>query len=103
MVRQVTWSYSTRFGKCSTHYAYNVSTYDVLRFDYTVVTYVLINISVPKLNNQIFQNSKHRVHEYASGLTTTPKAELFCCCKPRKFIGQNKVKFANYKVKILSF
>ena len=32
------------------------------------------------------------MHEYASGLTTTPKAELFCNCKPRKFIGQHKVK-----------
>jgi len=35
---------------------------------------------------------KHRVHEYASGLTSTPKAELFCSCKRRKFRGQNKVK-----------
>jgi len=26
MVRQETWSYSTWFGKCSSHYAYNVST-----------------------------------------------------------------------------
>jgi len=31
------------------------------------------------------------VHEYASGLTSTPKAELFCSCKRRKFVGQNKV------------
>jgi len=31
------------------------------------------------------------VHEYASGLTSTPKGELFCSCKNRKFIGQNKV------------
>jgi len=28
--------------------------YDVLRFDSTVVTNALINISSPKLNNQIF-------------------------------------------------
>jgi len=28
--------------------------YDVLRFDSTVVIYALINISSPKLNNQIF-------------------------------------------------
>jgi len=28
--------------------------YDVLRFDSTVVIYVLTNISSPKLNNQIF-------------------------------------------------
>jgi len=44
MVRQEMWSYSTWFGKCSIHYAYNVNIYDVLRFDYTVVIYVLINI-----------------------------------------------------------
>jgi len=31
--------------------------------------------------------------EYTSGLTSTPKAELFCSCKRRKFIGQNKAKF----------
>jgi len=30
--------------------------YDVLRFDSTVVIHVLINISSPKLNNQIFFN-----------------------------------------------
>jgi len=29
------------------------------------------------------------VHVYASGLTSTLKAELFCSCKRRKFIGQN--------------
>jgi len=34
----------------------------------------------------------HRVQEHASGLTSTPKAELFCNCKGKKFIGQNKVK-----------
>jgi len=32
------------------------------------------------------------VHEYNFGLTSTPKAELFCSCKHRKFIGQHKVK-----------
>jgi len=26
------------------------------------------------------------VHEYTSGLTSTPKAELFCSCKRRKFV-----------------
>jgi len=35
---------------------------------------------------------KHGVHEYASGLTSTSKVELFCSCKSRKFIGRNKVK-----------
>ena len=43
------------------------------------------------------------MHEYTSGSTSTPKAELFCSCKRRKFIGQEKSKFVNYKVKILSF
>jgi len=32
------------------------------------------------------------MHEYASGLTPTPKVELFCSCKRRQLIGQNKVK-----------
>jgi len=36
--------------------------------------------------------SKHRVHQYVSGLTSIPKAELFCSCKRRKFIGQNKIR-----------
>jgi len=31
--------------------------------------------------------------EYAGGLISTPKAELFCSCKHRKFIDQNKAKF----------
>jgi len=42
------------------------------------------------------------VDEYASGLTSTPKAELFGSCKRRKFIDQNKVKIFK-KVKILNF
>jgi len=66
--------------------------YDVLRFDSTVDIYLLINISSPKLKNKYFKISKHRVHQYVSGLTSTPKAELFCSCKRRKFIGRNKVK-----------
>jgi len=102
VVRQETWSYSTWFGKCSIHYAYIVfQLYDVVRFGSTVVINVLINISSLKLNNLCFQISKHEVHEYASGLTSTPMAELFCRCKRRKFIGQSKVKIVNYK--ILSF
>ena len=63
--------------------------HDVLRFDSTAVINVLVNISSPKLNNQNFKISKHTVHKYASGLTSTPKAELFCSCKRRKFIDQN--------------
>jgi len=58
MARQETWSYSTWFGKCSIQCAYNVSSYDVFRFDSTVVIYVLINISYypQSLNSQIFKN-----------------------------------------------
>jgi len=48
--------------------------YDALRFDSTVFVYVLINISSPKLTTKSFQISKHREYEYASGLTSTPKA-----------------------------
>jgi len=77
--------------------------YDVLRFDSTVFINALINISSPKLNNQCFLISKHRVHEYASGLTSTPKNfavananDSFCSCKRRKFIGQNKVKICQF-------
>jgi len=32
------------------------------------------------------------VHEYASGLTSTPQAELFCSCKRRQLTGRNNVK-----------
>jgi len=46
---------------------------------------------------------KLRVYEYAFGLTSTPKDEIFCSCKRRKFIGQNKVKIVNNKVKFLRF
>jgi len=28
-------------------------------------------------------------------LTSKSKAELFCSCKPRKFMGQNKAKIYN--------
>jgi len=69
--------------------------YDVLRFDSTVqhnyvVINVLINMSSPKSSK--FFKFRSRVHKYASGLTSIPKAELFCSCKCRKFIGQNKAK-----------
>jgi len=67
--------------------------YDVLRFDSTVVINLLMNISSLKLNNQFFFSFQStELHECVSGLTSTSKAELFFCCKPRKFIGQNKVK-----------
>jgi len=65
---------------------------DVRRFGSTVVINVLINISSPNLNNQIFLILKLIAHEHTSGLSSTPKAKLFCSSKRRKFIGQNKVK-----------
>ena len=87
------WSYGTCFGKSSIHYEYIVfELYEVLRFESTVIINILINIPSPKLNNQIFLLSKLRVHECTSGLTATPKVELFCSCERRKFICQNKVK-----------
>jgi len=43
------------------------------------------------------------VHEHASGLTSTPKAELFCRCKRRKFIGQNKVKMFKFQSQSFTF
>ena len=67
--------------------------YDALRLDSTAFINVLINITSPKLSNQFFFISS-TVHEYASDLISTPKAELFCSCKRRKFVGQNKVKIS---------
>jgi len=66
--------------------------YDALRLDSTVVINVFINVTSPKLYNQFFLILKFGVHEYASGLTSTPKAELLCSCKLKKFIGQSKIK-----------
>ena len=43
------------------------------------------------------------MHKCTSGLTSTPKAELFCCCKRWKFIGQNKVKICTTFVLSFSF
>jgi len=37
-----------------------------------------------KVKQPIFFISKHRVHEYASELNSTPKAELFCSWKGKK-------------------
>jgi len=77
--------------------------YVVLRFGFTVVINVLINISSSKLNNQIFLIWKLEVHECTSGLTSTPKAELFCSYKRWKFIGQNKVKICKLESQNLKF
>jgi len=64
--------------------------YDGFRFDSTVVINVFINIPSPNL---IIFILKLRVPEYASGLTSTPKAEFFFSCKHRKFVGQIKSQF----------
>jgi len=43
------------------------------------------------------------VHEYASGLTSTSKAEFFCSCKRRQFIGQNKIKMCKLQSQNYTF
>jgi len=43
------------------------------------------------------------MHHYVSQLTSTPKAELYCSCKRRKFIGQNKVKICKLQSQNLNF
>jgi len=43
------------------------------------------------------------VHEHASGLTSTPKDKLFCSCKLRKFIGQNKAKILKLQSQNFNF
>jgi len=54
---------------------------------------MLLSIHHPRSETtKYFSISKLRVNECTSGLTSTPKAESFCSCKRRKFIGQNKVK-----------
>jgi len=69
---------------------------DVLRFDSTAqYNYIVINVLFNKLNNKFFL-FRSRMHKYASGLTSTPKAELFCSCKHRKFVGQSKVKISSF-------
>jgi len=50
-----------------------------------------------------FLISKLRVHEYTSGLISTPKAELFAVAKAENLWVKIKAKFVNYRVKILSF
>ena len=79
--------------------------YDVIRFDSTVVINVLINLSSQKLNNLIFKIPKLRVHEYASGLTSTPDLRLNYSAVANAETLWVKImsKFVNYKVTILSF
>jgi len=54
-----------------------------------------LSICHPQSEPNFLKISKHRVREYVSDLTSTPKAtpkaELFCTCKRKKFKGQNKV------------
>ena len=75
--------------------------FSCLTLDSTGVMYVLINVSSLKLTTKFVKISKHRVHEYASGSTSTPKAQFICNCKRRKCIGQDKVKILSVLVKIL--
>jgi len=85
MIRQETWSHSTWFDKCSIHYAYSVSTLwcsQVLLYCFHYCTYQYI---VPKVTTKFFL-FRCTVHEYASELTSIPKAEIFCNCKRRKFM-----------------
>jgi len=56
------------------------------------------------LNNQILFNSEaYRVHEYASRLASKPRAELFCSCKRRKFVGQNEVKIVSFQLNKIGY
>ena len=91
VVRQETLSHSTWFDKCSIHCAQCFS-FALLSFGSTVVINVLINIAFLNLKTQFFSKFGSTAHEYASKLTSTPRAVLFCSCKCRKFIGQNEVK-----------
>ena len=43
------------------------------------------------------------MHEYAFGLTSTPKAEIFYSSKRRKFIVQNKVKISKLQSQNFTF
>jgi len=60
--------------------------------------YIMAKIKQPKVEVWSI------LHEYASEFTSTPKAELFCSCTRRKFIGQNllipksKFKFLGQKI-----
>ena len=77
----------TWFDKCSIHYAYSVWTLwcsQVWLYCSYQCSYQYIVTAV----KQPFFTFRVIVHKYA----TTPKAELFCSCKRRKFVGQNKVK-----------
>jgi len=65
--------------------------YDVLRFDATVVIYVIYQYIIPKAN-KYFKVSQHRVQKYASGLPQRLRLNHFAVAKRRNFIGQNKVK-----------
>ena len=92
------WSYS-RLGLVNAQSIMHITfqLYDVLRFESTVVVYVLQQYIISKVKTtKYFKISKLRVHGRTSGLTSTPKAKLFCSCKRRKFLGQNKVKIRKF-------
>jgi len=56
MVRQETWSSVLGLVNAQSIMYIPFQFYDVFRFDSTVVIYILINISSPKLNIQFFLN-----------------------------------------------
>jgi len=94
VARHETWSYSNWLRKCSIHYTYSVSTLWCSQvWLYCSYSCTYLN-NIPKIKQPIFFITKHRVHEYVSGLTSTPEAELICSCKVRKCIGLNKVKIS---------
>jgi len=81
-----------RWNLCSIHCVYSVTTLWCSRVwlhcSYSrTCQYIILEATL------FFVISKHRVHEYASGLTSIPKAELFWSCKYRKCTRQNEVKF----------
>jgi len=56
MVKQETWSCSTWFGKCSIHYAYNVSALWCSQVWLYCICLCTSQYIIPKVNNQIFSN-----------------------------------------------
>ena len=99
--RREMWSYSTFSGKCSIHYAYRVSALWCSQIWLHCSYWCTYQYIIPKVTQANILKFRSRVHKYASRLTSTLQAELFCSCKRRKFIGQNKVKILSFQVKKL--
>jgi len=56
-----------------------------------------------KVKEQISFKVLKLLHVYASELTSTPKAELFCGFKHRKLTSQNKIKICKLQSKFQAF